>query len=189
MWKDWTWTCRCLWRPFFLNRRRDLTGYARKTSAFLLENRATRRGLSIRIFRKIHKMVCTAGQTEKRRGKHSCKPNLLICFPSICNPLLSHRLCSCKDCALLSLPCQGRSTWLTLVSVQAGSPRRGFNLSMRVSPWLNRGLSVTRDKAKEFCVQLNVGWSIGIGRCDDKLCSCSASAVNAAWRPANWKCL
>lgn len=174
---------------FFLNRRRDFTGYARKTSAFLLENRATRRGLSIRIFRKIHKMVCTAGQTEKRRGKHSCKANLLICFPSICNPLLSPRLCSCKDCALLSLPCQGRSAWLPLVPVQSGSPRGGFNLSVCVSPWLNRGLSVTHDKAKEFCMQLNVGWSIGVGRCDDKLCSCSASAVNAAGWPANWKCL
>jgi len=101
----------------FVNRRMDLTGYARKPSAFLLENRAVHRDLSIRAFRKICKMVCRAGQTEKRSGKHSCKLNLLIGFPSIHNALFSHRLWSCKDCVVLSLPRQGHSTWLTLLSV------------------------------------------------------------------------
>lgn len=54
-------------KVFFVNRRMDLTGYARRTSAFLLENRATQRGLFIKIFRKIHKMVCSAGQREKKK--------------------------------------------------------------------------------------------------------------------------
>lgn len=71
------WICRCLWRSSFVNRM-DLAGYVRKISTFLLENRATHRDLSFSIFRKTHKMVCTAGQTEEKKKWHTFLQSKLV---------------------------------------------------------------------------------------------------------------